>query len=93
VVISYYIFYSRISFFYKKKRVYGKPAEGLENSLHVLFLFFMFLMIFVGISDMLGGYDRYIYGELFDETADNVKADGQYFYVVHIFEYPKGIRI
>lgn len=28
-----------------------------------------FLALFVGISDMLGGYDRYIYGELFDELA------------------------
>jgi hypothetical protein len=53
-----------LAFLYKKTVVYGKPAEGLENSLTFLFLFFMFLMIFVGISDMLGGYDRYIYGEL-----------------------------
>lgn len=30
----------------------------------------MFLALFVGLSDMLGGYDRYIYGELFDEAAD-----------------------
>ena len=29
-----------------------------------------FLAIFVGISDMLGGYDRYIYCELFDSMAD-----------------------
>jgi len=31
-----------------------------------------FLAFIVGISDMLGGYDRYIYGELFDDTADMV---------------------
>ena len=34
-----------------------------------LFLSFLVLSVFVGVSDMLGGYDRYIYGELFDEVA------------------------
>lgn len=33
-----------------------------------------FLAIFVGISDMFGGYDRYIYGELFDREADAMRA-------------------
>lgn len=32
------------------------------------------LALFVGLSDMLGGYDRYIYGELFDDVADMVRA-------------------
>lgn len=30
------------------------------------------LCLVVGCSDMLGGYDRYIYAELFDETADQI---------------------
>lgn len=30
--------------------------------------------LFVGLSDMLGGYDRYIYGELFDNLADQLKV-------------------
>ena len=34
------------------------------------------LALFVGFSDMLGGYDRYIYGELFDEVADVKRAGG-----------------
>ena len=34
-----------------------------------------FLGIFVGISDMLGGYDRYIYGAVFDELADNIRGN------------------
>ena len=34
------------------------------------------LALFVGFSDMLGGYDRYIYGELFDEVADVRRAGG-----------------
>lgn len=35
-----------------------------------------FLAIFVGVSDMLGGYDRYIYGACFDEVVD-VMRDGR----------------
>lgn len=34
------------------------------------------LAIFVGCSDMLGGYDRYIYGELFDRMADVTHEGG-----------------
>jgi len=39
-------------------------------------LFFMMLAValFVGFADMLGGYDRYIYAELFDRLADNRQA-------------------
>lgn len=34
---------------------------------------FVFLAFFVGMGDMLGGYDRYIYGELFDSIAYQIK--------------------
>lgn len=38
---------------------------------HLYFAISMtFLALFVGLSDMLGGYDRYIYGELFDDASD-----------------------
>jgi len=55
-----------------------------------LVLTLAFLALFVGISDMLGGYDRYIYGELFDDTADMV-SDGIYnFRLSRVAEqYPK----
>ncbi len=43
-----------------------------------LILSFLFLAVFVGISDMLGGYDRYIYSELFDNIADITKDHGIY---------------
>ena len=29
-----------------------------------------FLALLVGMSDMLGGYDRYIYGEVFDASPN-----------------------
>ncbi len=32
------------------------------------------LCLVVGLSDMLGGYDRYIYGEIFDGAADDINA-------------------
>jgi hypothetical protein len=79
------------AFLYKKKRTYGKPAEGLENSVIFLFLFFISLMIFVGISDMLGGYDRYIYGELFDELADNMRNGASILSSFLFMEYPKEV--
>jgi len=48
----------------------------------------MGLALFVGFSDMLGGYDRYIYGELFDEVAD-IRREGQSVLTAFIFElYP-----
>lgn len=33
----------------------------------------MGLGVFVGLGDMLGGYDRYIYGQLFDIVADDLR--------------------
>lgn len=39
----------------------------------------IFLAIFVGISDMLGGYDRYIYGEAFDDVADALHGNRNIF--------------
>ena len=46
------------------------------------------LALFVGFSDMLGGFDRYIYGELFDEVAD-IRREGRDFSTAYIFlQYP-----
>lgn len=46
------------------------------------------LALFVGCSDMLGGFDRYIYGEMFDEVAD-IRRSGQNPLTAFIFEqYP-----
>ena len=49
--------------------------NGKEYPSYKLFvIFFISLAIFVGFGDMLGGYDRYIYGDLFDNLADQLKA-------------------
>jgi hypothetical protein len=47
------------------------------------------LVLFVGLSDMLGGYDRYIYGELFDDVAET-RFYGRNILLTSIFvQYPK----
>lgn len=59
------VFLILLLFFLKEKE------QDRSNPAFLLF-FFMFLAFFVGLSDMLGGYDRYIYGEVFDSVANNV---------------------
>lgn len=57
------IFCIPVVFFFGNKKT-------INRSNHFLFLYLLFLALFVGFSDMLGGYDRYIYGEVFDTIAD-----------------------
>lgn len=38
-----------------------------------------FLALFVGLSDMFGGFDRYLYGELFDMIADDITQGNNVF--------------
>lgn len=52
--------------------------EYPHRSKQILFLSFMMLALFVGLSDMLGGYDRYIYASSFDDIADITRVGGNY---------------
>ena len=52
------------------------PGRNQHSSF--LFLFLLGLSLFVGFSDMFGGYDRYIYGEIFDNIADITTMKGKY---------------
>ena len=47
--------------------------KGGKNTFFFASMMF-FLAFFVGLTDMFGGYDRYIYGELFDNIADATHA-------------------
>ena len=38
----------------------------------------LLLALVVGLGDMLGGYDRYIYCDLFDSNADRIRAGGPF---------------
>jgi putative membrane protein len=44
----------------------------------LLAFFFLYLALFVGLGDMIGGYDRYIYGEMFDTIADETRSSHNY---------------
>ena len=44
--------------------------QGRRMTVNGLKWAMVFFALFVGLSDMLGGYDRYIYAECFDEVAD-----------------------
>lgn len=46
------------------------PQENRNK--HFLQIYMLALTLFVGFADMMGGYDRYIYGEVFDRIADGV---------------------
>lgn len=62
-----------------------------QRSNLLLATYMLFLCVFVGIGDMLGGYDRYIYGELFDNTADFLRNGGHYVDSIVFLQYPKEI--
>ena len=47
-----------------------------EDQKGLVTYFLIALGIFVGLGDMLGGYDRYIYAELFDRMADVTNLGG-----------------
>lgn len=51
-------------------------ATSLKQQQKSLGVSMALLALFVGISDMLGGYDRYIYCNLFDGLADPVGGKG-----------------
>ena len=55
---------------------FGSQREYLKNGV-IIFLLAL-LALFVGFADMLGGYDRYIYCELFDRNADLIRSGGPF---------------
>ena len=61
------------------------------NHDRALFFSFVILAVFVGISDMLGGYDRYIYSELFDVIANITNEGGDYKYSAIYELYPSEV--
>ena len=56
--------------------IYIGTRETNEQSKLVLGIYLAGLALFVGCADMLGGYDRYIYGEVFDQLALMTQAGG-----------------
>lgn len=60
----------------------SNPNKNISKS--TLFWIIMGLGLFVGLGDMLGGYDRYIYGELFDSSADAIR-EGKWLTETYIY--------
>ena len=50
--------------------IYKLTYRGSGCDKRLFFFIVLALGLFVGLSDMLGGYDRYIYAEYFDQVAD-----------------------
>lgn len=57
---------------------YFRTGQGTNKQVSFLMVFLLVLAFFVGMSDMFGGYDRYIYGEVFDTIADVTTIKGSY---------------
>lgn len=60
------------------------PAENRNKKF--LLCYMTALMIFVGLSDMFGGYDRYIYGSVFDAIANGI-TDGENYQTIRAFKH------
>ena len=54
--------------------LFGHKETKRARNVYVLGVYLMGVAMFVGLADMLGGYDRYIYAELFDRMADETKS-------------------
>lgn len=53
-----------------------RKNEAAAKNKGMFFIFFLYLALFVGLGDMIGGYDRYIYGGTFDYIADSIRLEG-----------------
>ena len=58
---------------------YLTTVKSKQKNENFLFYYFVCSTIFVGISDMLGGYDMYIYAELFNDLTNNIDNRGNIF--------------
>ena len=55
---------------------YGTLNSRRNKQVRAVAVYLIALGIFIGLSDMFGGYDRYIYAELFDAMADVTRVGG-----------------
>lgn len=55
---------------------YGTLKSSKEEQMLMVTFYMLALGVFVGLGDMLGGYDRYVYGDLFDGMADETHVGG-----------------
>lgn len=65
-----------LSIFVMAVAIYLATRDGNETNWKVLAIYLGGLGLFVACADMLGGYDRYIYGEVFDQYSIVVRTSG-----------------
>lgn len=63
-----------------------RECYGAYLSKKGLMLAVLALGLFVGLGDMLGGYDRYIYSNLFDELSDQIMHNDYNFWKTNLFD-------
>lgn len=68
-------------------------GKDVNRNKTFLMLYTAFLALFVGMSDMFGGYDRYIYGEVFDNIADAITNGDNPFLSVGFLMYETGYSL
>ena len=67
-MISYYLIFSFSLIYYFIQNRHKKSSSSF------FFFFMLVAALFIGLGDMIGGYDRYIYGEVFDSIADEMRS-------------------
>ena len=70
-----------IAFFY-----FLISSKKLQKNSYLLAAFLLYVAIFVGLGDMIGGYDRYIYGEAFDTIANETRGRQNYANVLYLVD-------
>lgn len=55
--------------YYSENNSVSQLKGGIKDT-SLLMYFLLYLAVFIGMGDMIGGYDRYIYGQIFDDSAD-----------------------
>ena len=65
-----------IWFFLSVLICYATLKSKKKRQVQIVAFFLLALGTFVGLGDMLGGYDRYIYGDLYDSMADVTHMGG-----------------
>ena len=67
-MISYCLIFSFSLIYYFIQNRHKKSSSSF------FFFFMLVAALFIGLGDMIGGYDRYIYGEVFDSIADEMRS-------------------
>ena len=71
IYILFFLITVLLAFFYNKKNEKASPIFFFSISI--------MLALFVACSDMLGGYDRYVYSDAFTAYAEEIQTEGSMF--------------